>query len=344
MHYIQYILRRLLYSLVVLLGLSIIIFFLARILPGEPARMALGPFASEEQVMELRAEMGLDKSLPEQYVRYLSNIFRGDFGRSLVSERNVILDIRYYFPATLELIIFTLFWVIIIGIPLGVISAVNQRTTLDGAIKAFSFAAVVTPGFIIGITFQLIFGYVLNVMPITGRLSPMLDPPARVTGMLVIDSILSGNSATLMSALQHLMLPSLALSAAGIGQVLRITRSSMIETEGKDFITVMRSYGVPDNIINFRYMLKPSFIPTLNVAGLTFASLFGNAFLIEMVFSWSGMAKYGINSLLKKDINALVGVVLIIGVIFLLTNLIIDVAMGIFDPRIRLGGRGGESE
>lgn len=177
MKYIEYILKRLIYSLVVLFGLSVIIFIISRVIPGDPARMALGPHATREQVEALRQSMGLNLSLVEQYFMYIGNLFRGDFGISLISRRNVLVDLRLYFPATLELIIYTIIWVVIIGVPMGVISAAKKDSKIDNFFKTLSFSAVVAPAFIIGLAFQLIFGYALNIMPITGRLSSALTAP-----------------------------------------------------------------------------------------------------------------------------------------------------------------------
>ncbi|MDI6871174.1 MAG: ABC transporter permease [Bacillota bacterium] len=338
MRYLTHVFRRTGNALIVLVGLSIVIFLISRVLPGDPARMALGPYATEEQVRHLRSEMGLDRPLVVQYVRYVSNLLRGDFGKSLVSERNVRLDLEAHLPATAELIVVTTLWIVLLGIPLGALSAVKKDTWIDHAIKAFTFTAVVTPGFIVGIAFQLLFGYGLDWLPVTGRLSPGVLPPERVTGFLLVDSALARDWPLFRDALIHILLPSLALSFAGMGQTIRITRSSMLDVENRDFIQVVRSYGVPERLVMFKYMLKPAFIPTLQVIGLTFASLFGNAFLIENVFSWPGMAKYGVTALLKKDLNALIGVVLVIGTAFLVVNLVVDVLMGFLDPRLRLKG------
>lgn len=336
MRYLRHVLRRIGNALIVLIGLSIVIFLISRVIPGDPARMALGPYATEEQVQHLRSEMGLDRPLVTQYAHYVSDLLHGDFGQSLVSERNVRLDLAAHLPATAELIVVTTLWVVLLGIPLGALSAVKKDTWVDHAIRAFTFTAVVTPGFIVGLAFQLLFGYGLNWLPVTGQLSPGVLPPVRVTGFLLLDSTLAGNWMLFRDALTHILLPSLALSFAGVGQTIRITRSSMLDVENRDFIQVVRSYGVPERLVTFKYLLKPAFIPTLQVIGLTFASLFGNAFLIENVFSWPGMAKYGVTALLKKDVNALMGVVMVIGTAFLAMNLLVDLLMGFFDPRLRL--------
>lgn len=338
MQYILFLLRRAAHSILVLLGLSIIIFIISRVMPGDPARMALGPYATQEQVAALRQEMGLDLPLWTQYVRYMSNLIQGQFGKSLISERDVRLDLAHHLPATLELIMMTMFWVVVIGIPLGALSAVKKDTAFDNLTRGFSFTAVVIPGFLVGIGFQLLFGYWLDWFPITGRLSPGTVVTQKITGLYLIDALILRDWHLFFDALKHILLPSLALSMAGIGQVIRITRSSMLEIETQDHVQVVRSYGVPNLLVTFKYILKPAFIPTLNILGLLSASLLGNAFLVESVFSWPGVAKYGVNAMLQKDINGLVGVVLLIGLGFLLANLIVDMIIGLLDPRIRLKG------
>lgn len=336
----RYLGRRMLQALPVLIGLSLIIFIISRVVPGDPARMALGPFAHQEQVEALRRSMGLDRPLPIQYFNYLRGILQGDFGESLVSYRNVRLDLGHYLPATAELVTVTILWVFLIGVPLGALSAERRGQRLDTVVKGFSFAAVVIPAFIIGIALQLIFGYWLNWLPVTGRLDPATAVPPRITGFLLIDSLLAGDLAAFGDTVLHLILPSLSLACAGIGQVIRITRNSMLEIGHKDYIAAALATGFPSWLVTFRYRLKPAFVPTLQIGGLTFASLFGNAFLVEMVFAWPGMAKYGINALLQKDINAIVGVVLVIGAAFVVTNLVTDLLAGFVDPRIRLRGDG----
>jgi len=178
--------------------------------------------------------------------------------------------------------------------------------------------------------------YGLGILPTTGRLSLLTPPPSTRTGLLIIDSLIAGNFNALGDALKHIILPSFAVAMTGIGQITRLTRSSVSDILSKDYIESVRALGVPDRYVTFKYMLKPSFIPPLTILGLTFASELGNAFLVEQVFGWPGLAKYGIRAILRKDFNAVMGVVLIIGLAFVLVNFLVDLLAGYIDPRIRI--------
>ncbi|MEM6430482.1 MAG: ABC transporter permease [Deinococcota bacterium] len=338
MEFLFYIIRRVLWSVVVLLGLSVTIFFIARVIPGDPARIALGPTATQEQVINLRREMGLDLPLPVQYVRYLSRLVQGDLGQSLLTQRSVNRDIAGAFPATFELVLTTIFLVVVIGIPNGVLAARFKDSWLDNVNRLTSLIGVVTPSFFLALLLQLLAGYVLRILPTSGRLPAGTDFTADITGLITIDALLKGNWLVYFQGLRHLLLPALALSATGIGQIARITRSSMIDVSRRDYIEAARAFGIPDMVTTFKYMLKPSFIPTLTLLGLTFASLLGNAFVVEMVFSWPGMASYGVRTILQKDFNAVIGVVMVIGAFFVVVNVIVDVLVGYVDPRVRLRG------
>jgi len=325
-----------LYSILVLLGLSILIFIIARILPGDPARLALGPFASKEQVEHLRHYMGMDKSLPLQYWNYIRGLFHGDLGLSFQTRRNVALDITHYLPATVELITMAILWVFVIGVPLGVLSARYKDGWLDNTSRVIAFVGVSVPPFVVGLIGQLVFSYVLGILPTTGRLALLTPKPPTITGLLLLDSLIAGNFDTFGDALKHILLPSFAVAMTGIGQITRITRSAMIDVSSKDYIEAARAFGIPDRYVTFKYMLKPSFIAPMTILGLSFASQLGNAFLVETVFAWPGIAKYGIRAILRKDFNAIMGVVLIIGLAFVMVNFIVDVLAGYIDPRIRI--------
>jgi len=336
MKFSQFLIRRLLYSILVLLGLSILIFIIARILPGDPARLALGPFASKEQVEHLRHNMGMDKSLPLQYWNYIRGLFHGDLGLSFQTRRNVALDITHYLPATVELITMAILWVFVIGVPLGVLSARYKDGWLDNTSRVIAFVGVSVPPFVVGLIGQLVFSYVLGILPTTGRLALLTPNPPTITGLLLLDSLIAGNFDTFGDALKHILLPSFAVAMTGIGQITRITRSSMIDVSSKDYIEAARAFGIPNRYVTFKYMLKPSFIAPMTILGLSFASQLGNAFLVETVFAWPGIAKYGIRAILRKDFNAIMGVVLIIGLAFVMVNFIVDVLAGYIDPRIRI--------
>lgn len=333
------ILRRLSGMTVSLLGLSVLIFVISRVLPGNPARMALGAMASEEQVAELAAEMGLNKPLPLQYVEYMRRLLVGDLGRSLQTKNAVAHDLVMKFPATLELITLAFTFMVVFGIPLGVIAAKNHGGILDNVTRFFAFSTVSVPSFFVGIVFQLVFGYFLNWFPITGRLSSAYSGEVvRTTGFMLVDTLLSGSLAAHVDAWAHILLPALALSFSGMGQIIRITRSSMIDIEGQDYIEAMRGYGMPTWMITNKYTLKNAFVPTLTILGLQYAWLLSGAFIIEIVYSWPGLAKYGVQSVLTSDVNAVVGVTMLVGVVFVVVNFAVDLLTSYIDPRVGLAG------
>jgi peptide/nickel transport system permease protein len=336
--YVFFIIRRFLWSLLVLLGLSVVIFTVARVVPGDPARIALGPLAAAEQVENLREKMGLNRPVYVQYWRYVQGLVQGDMGQSLLTQRSVTRDLRTAFPATLELVLTTMIIAVAVGLPTGVLAARYKDTAWDNISRVTSLFGVVTPAFFIALLLQLLVGYYLKFLPVNGRLDPSIRFIPDLTGMVTVDALLRGEWRVLGDALRHLLLPSLALAAATIGQIARLTRSSMIDVSRKDYIEATRAFGIPERVTTFKYMLKPSFIPTLTILGLEFASLLGNAFLVEMVFGWPGMASYGVRAIVQKDFNAIMGVVMVTGAFFVFVNLLIDVLLGYFDPRIRLKG------
>jgi len=333
---VSYLLRRALTLLFVLLGLAILIFIIARIVPGDPARIALGPLATSVQVAELREEMGLNASFPVQLWSYLSGLAQGDLGKSLLTSRPVMDDIRGALPATFELVLVTIILQIVVSIPLGVMAAIYRNTWVDNVLRVISLIGVVTPGFVLAIILQLIAAHYLGFLPVTGRLDGGIDFDANITGLLLVDGTLKGRFDVVLDAIRHLFLPAIALSAAGIGQVMRITRTAMIEVASRDFVEATRAYGIPEKIVTFRYMLRVASVAPLTILGLEFASLIGNAFIVEFVFSWPGIASYGVRTILQKDLNAVIGVVLVSGVFFVVANLTIDLLLGLLDPRHRL--------
>lgn len=320
----------------VMLVLSLMIFVLARVVPGDPARIALGPSASQEQVDAMRLEMGLDDPVIVQYFNYISGAVRGDFGRSLISGKSVSSEILELLPATLELVLMTVLLMVVVSVPLGVITARYRNSWIDNTGRFFSITGVTMPSFLFAILLQLAAANFFPGWPIIGRIDYTLTVPDGPTGLLLADSLAHGRFDVFVSALQHLMFPALALAMAGIGQVTRITRSAMIEHQRRDHVLTLKSFGVPDRVIIFRYLLKLSSIAPLTIMGLEFASLIGNAFVVELVFSWGGFASYGLESILQKDLNAVMAVVLVSGFFFIVANLIIDVILLLIDPRLRL--------
>ncbi|MDF1522858.1 MAG: ABC transporter permease, partial [Trueperaceae bacterium] len=241
-------------------------------------------------------------------------------------------------PATFELVLATILLTTVVGVPFGVLAARGKDGLVDGVARLVSLVGVVTPAFFLALLLQLLVGYNVPWIPVTGRLSADLRFSADVTGFMTVDALLAGRPDVFVDALRHLLLPTLALAAASIGQITRITRSSMIDVARKDYVEAERAFGLPGWLVTFKYMLRPSSIPTITILGLEFASLLGNAFLVEMVFSLPGMASYGVRAILQNDFNAVMGTVLVTGLFFVFVNLAVDVLLGIVDPRVRLRG------
>ncbi|GFN34514.1 ABC transporter permease [Tepidimicrobium xylanilyticum] len=336
---VNYIIKRLVLSILVIFGVSILIFTISRIIPGDPARLALGPRATAEAVEALRKEMNLDEPLLKQYVLWLKDVLNGDLGRSLTSKRPVSMDIKQFLPATIELMIFAALLMVIFAFLLGILSAKYKNSLFDGILRIFTYTGIALPAFVVATLLLLLFGFIWEgVIPVLGRLSPGVEPPPHITGLYVLDSILSGRFSTAWDAFLHLLLPATALCLGGMVQNARLLRSSLIDNMTKEYITVSKSFGLPTNLIMRKYLLKPSSVSVVTVLGMDIASLCGNAFLVENIFNWPGLSRYGINSMLTKDLNSIVAVVLIIGVIFLIANFIVDLITAALDPRIRLGG------
>jgi peptide/nickel transport system permease protein len=327
--------------LISLVGLSLIIFTTSRLLPGNPARLALGPNASEQQVQELARSMGLHKPIHLQYVDFVQGFLSGDLGRSIYYDEPVSENIVHFLPATLELITVAMFFTVVLGVGLGVVAAVHKNGVVDSLSRTTAFFSVSVPGFFVAILFQFVLAYLLGWFPITGRLASQYgDTLTRITGFYLIDTLLVGNIDAHINAWRHLILPALSLSLVGMGQTMRITRSTMIDVLGKDYIEASRGYGLPDWIVLYKYALKSAMIAPLTILGLLYASLLGNAFLVELVFSWPGLATYGVTAVLKNDVNAIVGVTMTVGVVFVSVNFLIDLMIQRIDPRITPSSEG----
>lgn len=336
---LRLLLQRLAISLLVLVGVSILIFLIARVVPGDPARIALGPNASQAAVDALREERHLNDPFVVQYGWFLRDLFHGDLGTSLYTRRPVTTDIAAYLPATLELVFVSGAMMILLGLPLGRLAARYQRRGPDHAARLMAVIAVCTPAFVWGVILQLLLAYIWPIFPLEGRLSNGVAPPPLITGFYTVDSLLAGRFTTFLDAVYHLILPATALALSGIGQTARLTRSSMIETYRRPYIDMARAYGFREDRIARRYAFRPALIPTLTILGLDFAAMLANAFLVERVFVWPGLSRYGVEVILRKDLDAIVGVVLVIAATFLIANLVVDLIVSIINPRIRLAER-----
>jgi len=322
--------------LFVLLGLSLLIFFVARVMPGDPARAALGPLATNEQVEQLRREMKLDRPFFVQYFYWLRSLLHGDLGRALYTRQPVIRDLKERLPATLELALFATLISLIIGQTTGALAGYFRNSWFDGLSRLGSYAGIATPPFVVAIFLLLVFSLVFRLAPAVGRLPIGMDPPRHVTGFILIDSLLAGELRIALQALKHIILPALSLAVAHIAQEGRMTRISMVENLQKDYVAAHQMHGIPTSVIVFKFLIRPSIVPTASIMGLDFAFLMGNAFLVEVVFMWPGFSHYAVTAMLNKDLNAVVACVLVIGIIFALVNLLVDIILPFLDPRIRV--------
>lgn len=336
--FIRLLLKRLGTSLIVLIGVSLLIFAIARIIPGDPARIALGPNATAEAVAALRAKLHLDASFFAQYGYFLADLARGDLGISLYTNRPVMADIAQFLPATLELVLVSGLMMVAIGLPLGILSARHRGRWVDHTIRLVTMLGVSAPAFVWAVVLMLVFAYFVKLFPIAGRLSDSITVPG-VTGFMLVDTLLAGNLRAFADAVWHLILPAFALALSGIGQAARLVRSNMVETYERPYIEMAEAYGFPEKRIARRYAFRPSLIPSLTIIGLDFAAMLGSAFLVEAVYAWPGLSRYGVAVILRKDLNAIVGTVLIISAMFLIVNIIVDILVSVINPRIRLSQR-----
>jgi ABC-type dipeptide/oligopeptide/nickel transport system permease component len=336
---LDYIFRRLTMSIFVLLGISIITFSLTRIVPSNPAALYLGPHPRPEQVERVRVELGLDEPLYAQYFYYMRDLVQGDWGDSIASKRPVLQELTNRLPSSLELILAGIGLAVVVGIPLGVLSAKLQGETFDIFVRIISIVGVSMPAFWLGLLLQVVFFRQLGWLPINGRIDTELrftHPITDITGMLLVDSLLTGNWIAFKSVAVHLVLPAVTLAAYPIGLIARMTRATMLEILEQDYIRTARAYGLPDRVITYIYALKNALGPTLTVIGLSFAFALTGTFFVELIFNWPGLGTFTVHSLLRNDYPAIMGVTFLGAGGYVTINLIIDLLQGWLDPRISL--------
>ncbi|MCA1386417.1 MULTISPECIES: ABC transporter permease [unclassified Bradyrhizobium] len=336
MGFFNYVMRRFALALPTLFGVSVICFTLTYLLPGNPAMVKAGPFATPEHLAEMEHQMGLDRPFPEQYYRYVSGIFKGDLGESASTGRPVSQDFLQRLPATLELNLASLLIAIVIGLPLGVLSAVHRDTLIDHIGRVVGIMGVAMPSFLTGLLFVYVFFYMLNMAPSPlGRLGSGIEPPAHITGLYVIDSLLTGNWTTLRSSLHQLMLPAATLGLSAIAPVARMVRSTMLEILESDYIKAAWAAGLPRRTVIYRDALRNALIPVITISGIVFGFLMAGNAVVESVFSWPGIGNYAVTALLTKDSAPIQSFILFVAVTCVMVNLAVDIAYGLVDPRIR---------
>jgi peptide/nickel transport system permease protein len=336
---ISYIVRRLLLMLLVILGLSVITFILSRVVPSDPAAAYIGPHARPEQVAQVRVKLGLDRPIWVQYAYYMRDILHGDFGQSIRTHQPVIREISRKLPASLELILAAIFSAIIIGIPLGVLSACWENRAFDHLSRSVAVAGVSIPGFWLGLLFQILFYRNLRLLPLGGRIdiaTSLLHPIKELSGFYVLDSLITGNWVALKAALLHLVLPALTLAAYPIGLITRMTRSTMLEVLQEDYIRTARAAGFSEWRVMFIHALRNAIGPTLTAIGLTFAFMLTGTFFIELIFYWPGLGTYTTQAILLNDYPVIMGITLLMSIFYVVINLVVDLLLAFSDPRIRL--------
>ncbi len=339
----EYLIRRLGLGVFVILGVLVVTFIISRVVPGDPARLYLGPRASVEKIEEVREELGLNDPLPDQFVSYVSSTLRGDFGYSFLTKQLIIDDLKIRFPATMELVILSMVITLLVGVPVGVLGAARRGKIFDKISRIITISGVSTPVFWLALLMQLLFFLFLGWLPLAGRVSREVlinHPIEMITGFYLIDAAISGNWIAWKDALLHLIMPVSVLAVYPISLVVRMTRASMIDVLSETYIVAARASGLSERKILFKLALKNGIIPTLTVIGLLFAYSIIGAVLVEIVFNWPGMGTYMTNAILNNDIFVLFGVTIVITVIYILINLIIDFIQALLDPRVRLGERG----
>lgn len=334
----RYIGKRLFWSLISLIGLSMFIFYLGRIIPGDPVQMMVDPRTPEHVVEQLRQSLALDRPLYTQYFIWLRNVLQGELGFSIYSRRSVTADVQAYLPRSLELIAYAAVVQIIGSFLIGIFAGSNINKWQDHLARLFSYIGVSVPAFVLAVIFQLTLSYELGLFPSGGALTEGVASPTHITGFYGIDMLLQGRIGGFMDFMHHATLPAVALAIPGMAQVARMIRSGMITIKQKDYISMARGFGLPERVIRFKYLLRPSIIPGVTVLGMQIAMMLGNAFLVEVVFRWPGFSRFAINAMLHNDLNTIVATVLIIGIMFAIINIIIDTLVAYIDPRIRYSG------
>ncbi|MGE0714962.1 MAG: ABC transporter permease [Alphaproteobacteria bacterium] len=332
-----YIARRILLALPALFGLVVLSFILVRIVPGDPAATLAGDAATPAQVAEIRARYGLDRPLGEQLLVHLRQVATGDFGRSVFSDRPVAEEIGQRLPATLELTFAALLLATVAGVGLGLAAALNHNGPIDHLVRLLSVAGLAVASFWLAILLQLLFAMDLNILPLRGRIDVELGPPAEHTGFLLLDALLEGRLDRFADGLRHLALPAITLALPGLATIARFTRSGVLETLQKDFVLYARAAGYGRFRLAAIYVLRNAVTATVTQVGLLFGALISGAVAVEAIFDWPGIGTYAVRAILSADYKALLAVTLVVGVVYAVVNVLVDVAQGLIDPRVADG-------
>ena len=334
----RYLASRVVQALGVVVGVVVLTFLIARLIPGDPAVAYAGPRATAEQLAAVRERFGLDGSLWEQFVTYLSGVARGDLGISLHTKAPVVEDLFRVFPTTLVLVTIALVLAAIIGIPLGAMAAHSRGRFGDLVAKVISILMVSMPVFWLAILLQIIFFSRLGWVPVAGEYDTRLDatsPLYTVIGVPVVDALLTGNWVVFRSTLAHLILPVIAIAAYPIGAVAMVTRGTLLENLGEEHVRMVRALGFSERSVFARFALRPSLNPIIALLALVFAYALTNSFIVESIFNWPGLGNYAVKSIQSLDVPAILGVTLVVALMYVVLNLVVDLVQAVIDPRVR---------
>jgi len=325
--------RRLAFLVVVVVGVTFITFMISHVLPGDPARMLAGPRAEPQLVAQIRAQLGLDKPLPVQYVTYMQRVAHLDFGKSVVTGRPISAELAVRIPATLELMLTALLTALVFGIGLGTLAAVKRDTWIDQAVRGVAVLGISMPTFWLGLLLILFFYGKLGILPGSGRIGGL--PPPGVTGFYLVDALLAGNVATFLDALSHLVLPAATLAIVEIGGIARLVRSSMIDVLGEDYVLTARASGLRESVVVLQVALRNALIPFVTLFGLSLASVLYGSVVTETVFAWPGTGKYVVDSIFNLDFAVVMAFALMVSIAYVVANLAVDLTYAVLDPQIR---------
>ncbi len=334
---LRFIVRRIGGLFFVIVGVSVLTFFLAQVVPVDPAATALGSNAREEQIEAYRKQMGLDQPAVIQYANYVTRLVHGNLGQSIRTRRPVLDDLRDYLPATIELALTAMLITVMFGLPLGLIAGLRRNTWIDASARILSMVGGAMPIFYIGLVLLGVFYRQLRWLPGPGRLDSALSPPAAITGLFTIDALLTGNWAVFGNAVHHLILPGITLGFFSTAVLLRMTRSSVLEVLGQDYVRTARAKGLGERLVVGRHIFKNALPPILTIIGILFGSLLSGAVLTETIFNWPGIGRYATTSVTTLDYPAVMGVTLVAAIIYPLVNTLVDISYSVIDPRVRVG-------
>lgn len=334
----RYIARRLATTVLTLFGIIVVVFFVVRVLPGDAAALRAGPYADDAKIAQVRAELGLDRPLIEQFFSYLGGVLRGDLGTSTVSGGSVGSELLERLPASLEIGLFAVLLACLIGIPAGVVAASRQGGWVDRIVRIGVITASSMAMFWLGLLLIYFFFYRLRWFPAPlDRLPADILPPRHLTGLYTVDSLLTGQFALAWASARSLMLPVLTLTVALLAPVMKIVRQSMIETLGSDYVRTARAMGIPERQILVVDGLRNALIPVVTAIGIVFGYMLGGNIIVESLFAWPGIGRYAYQAIQNNDLEALQGFVVLVGVMYVLLNVVIDICYSLIDPRVSVG-------